>query len=237
MNSKLFSQLCFIFFSLCVVNSLGCKQQSSNDIVFVEKAPLRTSKDFLIPVEMRKEIEKKYVEFIRKENPKIILEDDVLLDRIPRDFLNINIKLRSSAAGVLSDHLLFKMPRGGGMIDLKEYVIGKKGSFYLSYNAARSNKPEEYVPVNLVYFLSEARQKTIDGDRYGAGCKSYLNVTSLFQSLTNKDFQLNATDQRYVPVIGGVFYFIHFDATRKIFLSAVRIIDSRYPEMFCGEIS
>jgi hypothetical protein len=235
-------KLKFIILNLYLILSAGCglvacKEHSNEEIVFVEKAPVRTSKDFLIPVEMRKEIEKKYVEFIRKENPKIILEDDVLLDRIPRDFLNIDIKLRSSASGVLSDHLMFKMPRGGGMIDLKDYVVGKKGSFYLSYNAARSNKPEERVPVNLVYFLSEARQKTIDGEKYGVGCRSYLNVTTLFQSMEHKDFQLNATGQRYIPVIGGVFYFIQFDAQRKIFLSAIRIIDSRYPEMFCSEIS
>jgi len=47
--------------------------------------------------------------------------------------------------------------------------------------------------------------------------------------------QVNATDQRYLPVVGGIFYFVNYNAERKMYIAAVELMDSRYPEQQCIE--
>ena len=224
----------FFFFLL----NAGCKEAQNESVHYKSAVGIKSSKDFLIPRELAAEIEKNYLSFIRKENPKVVLSDEEIVGRIPREFLEVEMQLRSSAPGVLRDHYAVKLPRGGGIIDLKDYVTGGKGSFFMKFAVKKSDGSNRPVRHLTIYFLSEAKQREIDGETFGMGCKKYVNVTErLTATDTSGGFQLNATDRRYLPVIGGVFYFIGMDPERKIYLAAVRVYDSRYPEEMCMDLS
>lgn len=225
----------FGVYLLLILSMVSCTKNQNVDTTYRQGSVQKTSKNFLIPRSLKSEIEKRYLEFIRKENPKVVLADEDIIDRIPRDFLDIEIKLRASGPKVLSDNVKFVLPRGGGEVDLKEYVLGEKGSFFMQLAARRSSEQGHEINNLLVYYLSEAKQRVISGEKFGAGCQKFMDVTSFF-SAANKSggLQLNATQQRYLSVIGGVFYFINFDPERKIYISAVRLIDSRYPDLLCS---
>jgi len=197
----------------------------------------KTSKEFLIPRELRTEIETRYLAFVRKNNPKIILPDEEVLARIPREFLSVELRFRSSSPGVLRDHTVFRLPRGGGEIDLKHMVIGSKGSFFLTFDVKRASQPEDKPQDLQIYFYSNVKPQMIGKEKYGSDCHKYMDVTStLLAANSDKGLTLNATDQRYLPVVGGVFYFIDFSPERKIYIAAVRIKDTRYPEENCPEL-
>lgn len=226
-----------IYIAVFIVMAMGaCKKSTPGNIEYKPGTVEKTSKDFSIPRQLREQIEKSYIEYIRKNNPKVVLSDEEILSRIPRDFLDVKMQFRSSAPRVLTDHTEFHLPRGGGEIDLAKYVIGEKGSFYLTMEAHRSESPEAELDNLTIYFLSNAKQRKIQNEVYGIGCKSYLEVTQVIEK-ANKDngLQLNATQQRYVPVVGGVFYFVNFNSERKIYIASVRVTDSRYPDLFCDE--
>ena len=213
---------------------LSCKKERPPDVEYRAGSIEKTSKDFLIPREVRSDIEKKYLKFIRSENIKNVLTDEELLSRIPREYLDIEIYLRADAPGVLSNNTKFLLPRGGGEIDLKDYVRGKKGYFYLVTNVKRTNQPSKKIDKFLVYFLSETKSRKILGDKFGSGCRKYMDITKIMLGANSRGgLQLNVTDLRYLPVIGGTFYFVNFDPERKIYLGALRVTDTRYSDFFC----
>lgn len=231
----MFKVRCAFIFGLPLVFMLGCKESDDmGPVTFTKTTVERTSKEFFVPTQLSKEIEKKYLEFIRKENPKIVLPDDEIVSRIPRDFLDVEIFLQESAKGILSSNLQFIMPRGGGELDLKNYVVGSKGSFFLKFKAKRSSEENKEAAALRVYFLSQAKKRKIGSESYGADCNKYMDITDYVHKLNSEQgIQLNATDQRYLSVIGGTFYFVDFHPERKIYLSAVSVRDSRYPELMC----
>lgn len=214
----------------------GCKKKADEHVDYRPSAAERSSKEFLIPRNLRIEIEKMYLEFLRKENPKLVLSDENLLGHIPREFLDVDVRLRSSAPGVLMDHSKIALPRGGGEVDFKNYVVGSKGSFYLTFHIKRSGEENERAQTPRIFYLSEARKRKIAGESYGAGCKKYMDVTNvMMKSFEDGGFQLNATEQRYLSVVGGIFYFVDFSSEQKIYLAAVRFKDSRYMDLMCEE--
>lgn len=217
---------------ICVL--VGCRKEEDREVDYTHGLVEKTSKEFLIPRELRTHIEKQYLAFIRKENPKVVLPDEEIMARIPREFLNAKIFFRASAPGVLRNHTQYALPRGGGEIDLKEIVTGTKGSFYFTYQLARTSEPDVHLKDVHVYFASEVKKRKIDGEEFGAGCNTFMEVTKQLQKANSEGgLQLNATNQRYLPVIGGVFYFVDFNPERKMYLASVRIKDTRYPEYSC----
>ncbi len=229
-----FRSLIFILFAILWVG--GCKNEIGGKVDYAPGLVEKTSKEFLIPRDLRESIENDYLAYIRKENIKNVLPDTEILSRIPREFLDIDLFFRSSAPGVLTDHTRFSLPRGGGEIDLKNCVKGKKGSFYLNYQVKRTHDPNVKPKSLHVYFLSEVRPRKIGGELFGAGCYKYMDITKVMEHANEGEgLQLNATDHRYLPVISGVLYFVDFDPERKIYLAAVRVVDSRYGDEQCAE--
>lgn len=223
-----------LFLMSLLLAVISCKENQSTSVDFRPGSIEKTSKNFLIPRDLKQVIEQDYLAYIRKENPKIILPDEEILSRIPREFLDVEVRFRSSAPGVLSDHTEFKLPRGGGEVNLKDYVIGKKGSFFMSLKATRSSDSKHELSHLNIYFLSETKQRQIGKETFGSGCRRYMDVTRLFSEKNNAGgLQLNATEQRYLSVIGGVFYFVNFDPERRIYIAAVRFTDTRYPDLLC----
>ena len=219
----------------------GCKHATSwqPDEPFVSGNIDTTSKEFVIPRALSKMVQGEYLQYIHKTSPASGLSDTEILSQIPRDFLNVTLYFVGSSPGILANDIKFDLPRGGGQIDLANVVSGKRGSFYLHFNVVRADVSTKSgssgMPKNLrIYFMSETKQLKVGGHEYGAGCGRYMDVTSaLMKANQDKGFHLNATDLRYVPVIGGTFYFVNFGPDKKIYLAAVRVVDSRYPKLQC----
>jgi hypothetical protein len=216
--------------------NIGCKKESAEKIEYQPVFVSESSKEFLIPRDMRAAVEKKYLEFIRKENSKIVLTDDAVISSIPREFLDIEVLLNPTANAILREPVKLRLPRGGGVVDLKGLVTGSKGSFYIKFVVQRSNDVKHQVDNLLVYFLSNSKKRKILGEEYGAGCKKFFDISNLVSlKPDDKGIQVNATAQRYLSVIGGTFYFFNFNPDRKIYIGAIDVTDSRYPELMCEE--
>lgn len=224
-----------IFFVIMLLAS--CRDKDTEHIDYEPTLATVTSKDFLIPRALREHIEQTYLEYIRKENPKVVLPDAEILGSILREFLDVKLYVSAESKSTLVNNMVFDLPRGGGAVDLANVVKGKKGSFYLRFSTNRTKYKDQALENTKVYFLSEHKPKVIGRETYGAGCGRYMDVTKHFlESNQGINFKVNATDNRYLPVIGGTFYFVDYSKDRKLFIGAVRITNSKYPEMQCTSL-
>ncbi len=232
--------ICILF--LITMGMVGCKHltgwKPTGD--FISGNVDTTSKQFIIPRALSAKIQKDYLNYMHKTAPGLGLSDSEILSQIPRGFLNVSFYFLSDEPGVLANNTQFDLPRGGGQIDLANVVAGNKGSFYLHYKISRADVPadQKATPKNLkIYFMSETKPLHLRHEDYGVGCGRYMDVTSNLRNANDADgFHLNATNQRYVPVIGGTFYFVSFGPDKKIYLASVRVVDSRYPEQQCAAL-
>lgn len=148
-------------------------------------------------------------------------------------FFPIKVALFSRSKDVVKNQAVrITYPTGGGSLDLKNY-ISNQGSFSLSF------PPEQFAALPTLvglYFISDSPKKKIDGEEFGMGCAKFVNLKDQFKSLQKDDFlKLNTTDLRYLYVVSGIFVFVFRDRN-QIYLSHLRITDSRYPEFFCSTL-
>ncbi len=145
-------------------------------------------------------------------------------------FIPLKIQLTEKSKGVLiSNPLKFSFPKGGGQLDLKDYVTGA-GSFYLSFLPEVFAKLPDLVHL---YYISQAPVKEIDGDHYGLGCGKWVDIKSRFKNLQQDNFlKLNTTQLRYLYVVSGSYIFV-FREGNQIYLSQLTITDSRHQNELC----
>lgn len=145
-------------------------------------------------------------------------------------FVPMKVMLREKTKGVLkAPSIRLQMPRGGGQVDLAQYITDKQGSFYVKFGWDEDPKNEK----TKVFFVSRARKRKVDGEEIGAGCKSYFNVAGAITKAQKKDGLLvNTTRLRYLSVIGGTFIFATEEG-RELRLSQATFTDKSKPEYFC----
>ncbi len=230
-----------ILIVVAVIAISGCKHGTANWHPHGEFASgniVVSSKNFIVPKKLSHIFRTEYLNYIHKAYPKIVLTKSEILSQIPRGLLDVTIYFMSGEQGVLSQNTEFDLPDGGGAIDLAGVVVGKKGSFYMHFNVHRAGEPKSPLKNLRIYFFSNTKQRKIGGNLFGAGCDRYMDVTKTLLTANSKSgFHLNATKIRYLPVIGGTFYFVSFGPNKKIYLSAVRIADSRYPSLVCPALN
>ena len=141
-------------------------------------------------------------------------------------FVPIALRLKEKTSGVLTDpEIEIKFPRGGGQIDLAQFVKDQQGTFLVSFQFETATEKEK----TLVYFVSRARKRKLDSEVWGAGCNRFMNLQDYFNSHQAKDgFEVNTTRNRHLSVIGGTFFFAQGPQ-----ISQVTFFDSRYPQLFC----
>ena len=90
-----------------------------------------------------------------------------------KTFLPFFVRLHEKSDRVLGgNQFQVKMGEGGGHLNLGEFVTGKKGQFLLEVNV-----PEKFSWDNIyVFFLSNARRKSIGEDIVGAGWGCWLQI-------------------------------------------------------------
>lgn len=145
----------------------------------------------------------------------------------------IQVVLFSESNGVIKNSpTRISFPNGGGQLDLANYVIGA-GSFYLSFP---KDQFETLPFLENLYFISDTPKKKIEKEEFGLGCGKFVDIKKQFESLQKINFlKLYTTDLRYLYVVSGYYIFV-FKKNNQVFLTHLRVTDSRYPDSFCSSL-
>jgi hypothetical protein len=124
-----------------------------------------------------------------------------------------------------------KFPRGGGVIDLAQYVSTQAGSYFVGFDVPDFQDATD----KKVIFLSDAKKRKVDGEVLGAGCNQYLDITNKFMKSmqTGVGIKVNTTRERDVTVLGGKFI-LSAKKADGVHITQVSFTDSRYKNLFCG---
>lgn len=94
---------------------------------------------------------------------------------------------------------------GGGDIDLRDFVRSEKGAFRVVFEFAADAGPEA---ARRVWYLSNAQRRKVGPDFVGAGCDTYMDITSSVVSSVQKEGLLMAVSgDRHVSALAGTFLF------------------------------
>ena len=195
----------------------GCQKSADSDQQILDAYNVEDlPQDFKVP-DFIWDITKKVVE---PNKPKTIVYGPVQLKLVEK---NKNILKEST--------MLFVMQSGGGELDLSKVVSGQPGSFSLGFDVPIKDK----ILQTKVFFISQNRQRKVEGEVLGSGCKKVLELTSQFGKLDfSQMLDLNTTRHRHLSVLGGHFLFLVETETNWI-VSQLSFYDSERPDLFCPE--
>lgn len=149
---------------------------------------------------------------------------------LPSVFAPLRIYLVEKNRGILTNgHTEIVLPSGGGEVDLRDFIQSKNGSFYFVVEFM----PELADVDRHVYYLSRAEERMVDGEKFGAGCHSYFEISKAFNKAMKKNgYSLNTSKGRHISALAGTFYFA---AVRegKLFLASLIIKDSANVKLQC----
>jgi hypothetical protein len=152
---------------------------------------------------------------------------------IPTDFFSFHVFLTERTKGVLgASNFDLVYGKGGGELDLKDFVRTDKGTFYLGVKPMLpANHKKEILKV---YFLSNSQKWESDEESFGAGCNVYLDIGDFFNSAMQKTgFVVNVNKQRHVGLLSGTLFFA-ISIEGRLYLSQLTIKDSRYRKLQCN---
>jgi len=206
-----------IYFAIAILFSFGCKkhQEMHPETLTVSSV----AEDFKIP--------KDFVEKIKESAGK---ESHATPEFI---FSPLKVSLYSDQENVLDQsYLHIQLPNGGGKIDLAQFVKGD-GSFYLGFPDDQFNQP---MTLENIYFISDAPQTTIEGEKYGLGCGKWIELKPKIKELQKNNFlKLNTFSLRYLYVSAG-YYLVVQKKGAQYFVSHLNLTDSRYKDKLCSGI-
>lgn len=147
-------------------------------------------------------------------------------------FSEITVILAQKNSGIIKGEAVkISLPKGGGNIDLSQYLTGKKGSFYVgfeypAFGAASAKK---------IVFVSGTRKRKIGGQIFGAGCNQYFDISDKFlKEMKGEGLKVNTTQERYLSVLGGTFL-LSAKKDNEVHLAQVTFTNSQFPSLFCKE--
>jgi hypothetical protein len=148
-------------------------------------------------------------------------------------FSEVNVFFTQKNDGVLKEtSYKIQLPRGGGEIDLADYMGNQAGSFYVGFEF-----PEfEDVVDKKVLFVSHARKRKVDGDVLGAGCNQFFDISKKFnKAMQGEGIKSNTTRERHATLLGGSFL-VSAKKNASTYVTQVTFKDSKHPYLFCEGI-
>jgi hypothetical protein len=141
-------------------------------------------------------------------------------------FSAIKVRLVEKTSGVLVDpEVEIQLPRGGGTIDLSQFVRNQQGTFSVFFDLDEMNDEKQL----QAFFVSHARKRKIDGEVWGAGCHTYLDIKKFVLGDAKKTgIVVNTTRNRHDSVLGGTFFF-----SMGHQVTQVTFTDSQQSQLFC----
>ena len=140
------------------------------------------------------------------------------------------VELTSIKEGTLAEDARWTLAPGGGTFDFAKLVEEFAGSFRLKL-AARDLTGAPVVPTH-VYYVPRAKVRRLDGETFGDGCGTILEVTSALRHRFALGLDLYTAGQRYLSTVGGTFLIAAF-GEKVLQVAHVTFTDSRYPQLIC----
>lgn len=189
----------------------------------------KSSRELKVPQKLVKELESWYLKEQHRLHQVTALSDLEILGALHRQLLDLEVIL-TPESGALEDTVRFRLPTGGGEIDLSQVVRGSKGGYRFQFKVLKM--PDN--AATRVFYVSNARTRSVEGEDYGAGCGKMSEMTTWYNSqLIKTPLQVYATDQRDVSVLAGT-WMVASVGDGKLWLGTLSVIDSRFPQLQCS---
>ena len=145
-------------------------------------------------------------------------------------YSSVNVYFKEKNKGVLkSPSMSFEFSRGGGELDLSKVVGSNAGTFFIGFEL-----PEyENALQKRAFFVSQSRQRKVDGEVLGSGCHTVLDVSSqIYKLKKDSGMKINTTRNRHDSILGGHMIFLA-ETEKNWFLTQVTFYDSSRMDLFC----
>lgn len=195
-----------------------------------EDAALSSNREVLVPAALVQEIETWYLKDFRTRKKGDPPSDVEVLSSVPRRLLNVALEITPKSGNAVLEPQQLRLPTGGGVVDLARSVEGEQGAFLVQM------KLDSEVNLNhrRVFFVSGARKAKVMNEDYGAGCKTWMELTTWFDMTHAKEpLEVFAAQQRHARVLAGTWVFAALNEG-VLHLAAVTLKDSRFPEIACN---
>ncbi len=142
-------------------------------------------------------------------------------------FSAIQVRLVEKTPGILVEpEIEIKFPRGGGEIDLANFVKDESGTFRVFFDLEEVASDDKM----KAYFISGARKRKLDGEVWGAGCNKYMDIKKFILGAgKTKGIEVNTNRSRHDSVLGGTFFFASGNQ-----ITQVTFKDSKRADLFCA---
>jgi hypothetical protein len=189
-----------------------------------QRSAKQSSRDVKVPRRLVTLLEKEYREYLTHNQLPA-------QESLKRKLLDVSVELRQKRPAALHEEVRINTPIGGGVIDLADFVTPLRGAFQMQIKPSVDH--EGAVEGLRVFYVSQAKERSVGGEDFGAGCGKFMEVTSYFtKKMAGAGFELYTAEQRYVSVVGGIFVLAAF-AKDALQVGSVSFMDSRFPELTC----
>lgn len=224
----LFEQALKVVLCALLAGLISCKKNEHHEEVYevsIDEVPV----DFKVPSKLWDFIEGKNAVAVDPHHSPV-KEAEGFSNPSNINFTFVDVILTEKNSKVLvQPEIKIRFPRGGGEIDLSNYMGSRAGTFYVNFVL-----PEIAEGTNTkLFFVSKAKKRKVDNVVYGAGCNQFFDITSKFFSESTKlGIQANSTRDRHATLLGGRFVFFQDDG-KQIMLTQVGFKDSQRKDLFC----
>lgn len=145
-------------------------------------------------------------------------------------FSELDVFMVEKNEDVLKDKAVkIHFPKGGGEIDLAQYMGKAPGSFFVGFDDPDFKDATE----KKVVFVSDTRKRRLEDQVYGGGCNQFFDITEQFlKNMKEQGLKVNTTRERHVTVLGGHFLFSAIKGN-TVYISQVTFKDSEHKNLFC----
>lgn len=145
-------------------------------------------------------------------------------------FADVKIILKEKNPGIIkNEEVEIQFPRGGGQVDLADYVLDQRGSYYVkfefpSFDEAKARK---------VIFISHSRKRRLGDQIFGSGCHEFFDITDRFlKEMKGEGLKVNTTRARDVSVLSGSFILMA-KKDGQSYITQVTFTDSGHTDLLC----
>ncbi|MCH2532904.1 MAG: hypothetical protein MK008_00510 [Bdellovibrionales bacterium] len=228
-----------IFLTILILQlNLAFASENKSQDKFIDGKIIDSEKGIKIPKSLMNEIHDLYYQQMLSYDPvrtEASTKQEVV-KQLKRKFLEVKAYLFDDVQGQLISSTRLVMPRGGGVVDLKQVLPQiEKLWFRLKIELSLKDTDEKIISSKhfKVFFVSNQKKRNVDYKEYGMGCNKYVDITSYFkQIIANKGMVLPFADQKYISVAGGAFIFAYTQA-ENLYLGSLGVYDSRYADLQC----
>ncbi len=217
----------------------GCKKEAGwKSRTFVERNLSANTGESKIPSELWERLIapdkplKRFMEISEVPTPNQGGGDSAIARAtIETDLKGVTVYLIEETRGALGGrNIKLVFGPGGGDLDLRDFVTETRGAFRVVFEFAPDAEPEA---VKRTWYLSNAQSRKVGPDQVGAGCDTYMDISTFVKKESEKDGILVAIGgDRHVSALAGTYLFAVKRAGR-VEVSRLTVSDSSKRKLQC----